>query len=181
MNVMVMRTALVVGQVIGPLLGLGAGAASLGGCGGAAATAAPRATASRPRPRADEGVPMMAPAPVGPIQVRVLPRRTGGALELAIQVEARGHAENEPFEDASAWTVEVLDERGGRLRRLMNGPRRIDREPVGREDGSQWDVTVRHSIFFELPKVVPKVKVRLVVPGASAYEAMAEVPVDDGA
>jgi hypothetical protein len=157
-------------------------ALALVGCGGGGAGNASgdtMAEKARPRPVRKAGAPDT--VPVEPLEVKVTPRRTGGALEIAIVVVGRGHQEGEPFENPDGWELEVHDHNGRALRRLMNGPKKVMREPVGREDGTQWNVTVKHSIFFELPEAVEKVRVVVRVPGAKPYEVMAAVPPGEGA
>ena len=79
------------------------------------------------------------------------------------------------FEDTAGWTIVALDHRGQELRRIMNGPGHLERSPVGMEDGSQWDVTVRGTVFFALPKDVQHVAVRVAVPQAQPVEIQSEV------
>jgi hypothetical protein len=43
------------------------------------------------------------------------------------------------------------------------------------EDGSQWDVTVKGTVFFALPKDVQRVAVRVAVPQAQPVEIQSEV------
>jgi hypothetical protein len=113
--------------------------------------------------------------PVLPIEVQVSPRRSGGSLEVAIEVIGRGHGQGEAFEDAAGWNIVAIDHRGQELRRIMNGPGHVERAPVGSEDGSQWDVTVKGTVFFALPLDVQRVAVRVAVPQARPVEIHSEV------
>ena len=113
--------------------------------------------------------------PVRPIEISVKPKRAGGSLEVSIQVVGRGHGEGEAFEDTAGWEIVARDPRGQELRRIMNGPANLERLPVGVEDGSQWDVTVKHTVFFALPANVSNVAVRVAVPAARPVEVQSEL------
>jgi hypothetical protein len=149
----------------------------LAACGGAPQTSA----STEPQPRRTRsarlgrraGAPRQ--VPVRPIEIVVQPKRSGGSLEVAIQVIGRGHSEGEAFEDLAEWNIVVRDHRGQELRRIMNGPGRVERDPVGEEDGSQWDVRVHGTVFFALPKDVSRVAVRVAVPEAQPVEIESEV------
>ncbi len=152
-------------------------AALLASCGGATQPASsssslqPRRSSARPGRRA--GAPQA--VPVRPIEIMVSPKRSGGSLEVAIEVVGRGHQEGEAFEDSAEWNIVARDHRGQELRRIMNGPGRVVRAPVGNEDGSQWDVTVRGTVFFALPSDVSHVAVRVAVPAAQPVEIQSEL------
>jgi hypothetical protein len=113
--------------------------------------------------------------PVRPIEISVKPKRAGGSLEVSIEVIGRGHGEGEAFEDTDGWEIVARDPRGQELRRIMNGPAHLERAPVGVEDGSQWDVTVQHTVFFALPANVSNVAVRVAVPAARPVEVQSEL------
>jgi hypothetical protein len=144
------------------------------GCGGGAAAPVAR-HATRPSLRVDRKAGAPKAVPVRPIEIVVLPKRAGGSLEVAIEVTGRGHQEGEAFEDPDGWEIVARDFHGQELRRIMNGPGRVEREPVGNEDGSQWDVVVTHSVYFALPANVSKVAVRVAVPAASPVEIQSEL------
>jgi hypothetical protein len=144
-------------------------------CGGGASSQVEEPTVPRHTGRIErrDGAPQA--VPVRPILVRVNPKRSGGSLEVGIEVVGRGHGEGEAFEDTAGWTIVALDHRGQELRRIMNGPGHLERAPVGMEDGSQWDVTVKGTVFFALPKDVQHVAVRVAVPQAQPVEIQSEV------
>jgi hypothetical protein len=144
-------------------------------CGGGASLEAEEPLAPRHARHTDRRDGAPGTVPVRPILVNVNPKRSGGSLEVGIEVIGRGHGEGEAFEDTAGWSIVALDHRGQELRRIMNGPGHLVRAPVGMEDGSQWDVTVRGTVFFALPKDVQHVAVRVAVPQAQPVEIQSEV------
>ena len=144
-------------------------------CGGGAQREAAPPLAPRHARRVDRRDSAPGAVPVRPILVTVNPKRSGGSLEVGIEVVGRGHGEGEAFEDAAGWSIVVHDHRGQELRRIMNGPGHVYRAPVGVEDGSQWDVTVKGTVFFALPNDVERVAVRVAVPQAQPVEIQSEV------
>jgi hypothetical protein len=104
-----------------------------------------------------------------PIEIDVAARRAGTALHIDVTGTGRGHAEREAFENPERWVVRV---RAGDLdlRRVLNGPARIAREPVGHPRFGQWDVVVRFSLAFALPADATAVRVYVEAPEAAPYE-----------
>jgi hypothetical protein len=144
-------------------------------CGGGAQSEAVEPVLPRHSMRVDRRAGAPGTVPVRPILVTVNPKRSGGSLEVGIEVIGRGHGEGEAFEDTAGWSIVAVDHRGQELRRIMNGPGHVERAPVGVEDGSQWDVTVKGTVFFALPKDVQHVAVRVAVPQAQPVEIQSEV------
>ena len=145
------------------------------GCGGGSQTPASERGSRGGMAHLDRRAGSPRAVPVLPIEVQVSPKRSGGSLEVAIEVIGRGHGQGEAFEDATGWDIVAIDHRGQELRRIMNGPGHVERAPVGSEDGSQWDVTVKGTVFFALPMDVQHVAVRVAVPQARPVEIQSEV------
>ncbi len=109
-----------------------------------------------------------------PIQVEVAAQRTGRSLRLEITGIGRGHEEGEPFENPETWAVSA-SVNGAPLKHILNGPARVDREPVGHAYGSQWNVFVRFSVAFAIDPEATHVDIRVAPPGAKAHEDRLEV------
>ncbi len=89
----------------------------------------------------------------------------GASLRLDIACVGRGVQEGEAFEDPERWVVRVRAN-GNELERLVNGPVRIERNPVGGARGTQWDITMRFSVVFEVPRETSGVEVLVAAPDA---------------
>jgi hypothetical protein len=134
------------------------------GCGGAttAEPAEPAEVVERTIPeREDRSVPRE------PIEVEVASARVGESLRLDIRGVARGHTEGEDLEDPTLWAVsaKVGDTT---LDRVVNGPVRVARNPVGDPSGDQWDVIVEFSVSFSCPEEADEIDVSIVAPGRPA-------------
>jgi hypothetical protein len=162
-------------STIDRLAALSAALLLLGACGGGSQAPTTVRGSRSDLAHADRKAGSPRAVPVRPIEVQVSPKRSGGSLEVAIEVIGRGHGQGEAFEDAAGWNIVAIDHRGQELRRIMNGPGHVERAPVGSEDGSQWDVTVKGTVFFALPMDVQRVAVRVAVPQARPVEIQSEV------
>ena len=152
----------------------GCGASSLDGTG-----ASPEAgNGARHRRRQQREPSEPAALPVQPLDVVLHARPVGGSLEVVIQVVGRGHQEGEPFEETDAWQVRAADDAGRPLKRVMNGMARTVREPVGPPSGSQWDVTIRYTVYFELTKGARRAAVTVGVPGARLAALDTDLTID---
>lgn len=109
-----------------------------------------------------------------PIQVRVVVSRSGGSVMLRITGIGRGHEEGEPFEDPTKWSVSA-SAAGEELKRVLNGPVRLERIPVGHASGSQWNVFVRFSVAFKLESEARKVDVTIEPPEAPTFRKRYDV------
>jgi hypothetical protein len=87
---------------------------------------------------------------------------------LRITGIGRGHNEGEAFEDPTRWTVSASSG-GADLPRMLNGPVRLERIPVGHASGSQWDVFVRFSVAFKIAATASSVNVTIQPPEASTF------------
>ena len=102
-----------------------------------------------------------------PIEIDIASARVGGSLRVDIRGVARGHGEGEDIEDPTLWGVsakvgDVV------LNRVVNGPVRVARDPVGDPSGDQWDVIVEFSVGFSCPEGVDAVDVTISAPGRPA-------------
>lgn len=102
-----------------------------------------------------------------PLEVDVRAKRLGGSLHLDITGIGRGRLEGESFEDPTAWQVEVVQS-GMLLKRTVNGPVSVAREPVGRATGNRWDVVVRFSVNFMIETESLPLEVRVHPPDERA-------------
>jgi hypothetical protein len=128
-------------------------------CGGSSAPADPVIVGPSTRP----AVARSAEVVRQPIEVSIQASKLGQSLRLDIAGIARGHGEGEPVEDPERWRVSA--ESGGEvLARMVNGPVRVDREPVGDAYGDRWDVHIRFSVAFAIPEDAREVRIRVVPP-----------------
>lgn len=100
-----------------------------------------------------------------PLQIELAAARVGSSLRLDVKGIARGVREGEAFEDPERWQIDVRVA-GQPLSRLVNGPVRIDRSPVGGPTGDQWDTIVRFSVVYGVPDAVESVDVTVSAPDA---------------
>lgn len=141
------------------ILVLGVGIAA--GCGGAAHTPdSPSRTAPERRVAL---APTVAPVRPEPLELDVQARRMGGSLNLAIVGTGRGRLEAESFEEPERWSIEVK-QAGLSLKRTVNGPVSVARNPVGKHADNRWDVTVRFSVSFLMDTDTLPLEVTIVAP-----------------
>ena len=127
-------------------------------CGGGSAT--PPAATAPPKARS------AARAQREPIRVDFDAQRFGSSLRLDVRGIGRGVLEGEPFEDPERWHISAQSADGAELPRLVNGPVRIDRSPVGGARSNQWDTTVQFSVVYEVPAGAESVHVQVRAPQA---------------
>lgn len=136
-------------------------------CGGSSSPAEPVIAGSATRP----AVARAAPVPRQPVEVSIQASKLGQSLRLDIAGVARGHGEGEAVEDPTQWRVSA--ESGGELlARMVNGPVRVDRQPVGDVYGNRWDVRVRFSVAFAIPEDAREVRVRVEPPQSEAVDLL---------
>jgi len=109
-----------------------------------------------------------------PIEVSVDAVRFGGAVHLRVLVRGYGHGPNEAFEHPERWVI-VATARGVELKRVVNGSRTVDRQPVGRGDGNQWDVRVRFTIGYAVPRGIDKLELALTPPGDRTHRLQVDL------
>ena len=125
-------------------------------CGGATV----ESRAPGPQPAKSAQVKVKKPKPV---RVKLAAKRFGSSLRVDIIGLGRAVSEGEEFEDPDTWKIRA--KLGNReLPRLVNGPVRIERNPVGDYYDELWDTTVRFSVAFELPESAEKVRVVVAPP-----------------
>jgi hypothetical protein len=129
-------------------------------CGGAARTSE--------RPRRARSPAMARPRPPAALEVSAAIKRDGHTLRVDVTGFGNTRPPGEDFEDPTAWTVVARDGDGAELKRVVNGPAQLVREPVGEPDEDIWDVTVTFSLWFHLGKGVEAVTVDLEPPGGPA-------------
>ncbi len=98
-----------------------------------------------------------------PAEIGLRVKQLGSALNVEIVALGRGRLEGEPFEDPSNWTITAVS-RGKALQRVVNGPVRLGRSPVGRASGNRWDVDLRFSLNYALPKKGGAVTIKVTDP-----------------
>ncbi len=108
-------------------------------------------------------------AVVRPIELEVQGTRVGQSVRLDVTGIGRGHLEGGIFEDPSTWSVRAFAD-GHPLQHLVNGPVQVARDPAGRADGDQWDITVRFSMVFAMPEQSREVEVQIAAPNAAPYQ-----------
>jgi hypothetical protein len=126
-------------------------------CGGSRAASSGGGTATRTAHK------KAAPVVPQPLEVKASATRQGTALRVMIDGIGRGHGEGETFEDPTAWEISARVD-GQPLKKVVNGPMRVERLPVGEVDGDAWDVTVNFSTYFELPDGADKVELHVAPP-----------------
>ena len=136
-------------------------------CGGSSAPAEPVIAGPAARP----AVARAAPVARQPVEVSIEAQKLGQSLRLDIAGVARGHGEGEAVEDPDQWRVSA--ESGGEaLARMVNGPVRVDRQPVGDVYSNRWDVHVRFSVAFAIPENAREVRVRVEPPQSEAVDLL---------
>jgi hypothetical protein len=142
-----------------------------GACGGAAIqthTAHPVAQVAMEEP-------VDAPAPA-PLQVAGRASREGTLLRVDVRATGKAHGPGESFEVPTNWQVDAHTAAGEELKRLVVGPARVERDPVGT---TAWDVNVDFTVYFQPPKRATHVDVRLVPPseaGAPEKQISTDLP-----
>jgi hypothetical protein len=113
-----------------------------------------------------------------PVQVSVEAQREGGSLHLVLTGVGRGFGEREALEDPRTWRVTVT---AGELElaRLVNGPVRVSRQPVGRVEAQRWDIEVRFSVSFALPEEIDEVEIWVTPPREPEVKLSLTVPAAD--
>ena len=103
-----------------------------------------------------------------PILVTALVSREKSLLRVDVQGIGRGHDAGEEFEAPREWVVDAFDGDGAELKRLVVGPGRVERQPVG--DTGAWDVSVTFAVYFKPPVTgrTDNISLRIVPPGAPA-------------
>jgi len=104
-----------------------------------------------------------------PLRIDVSAKPLGASLRLDIACIGRGVQEGEAFEEPERWVVRARAN-GDELQRLVNGPVRIERSPVGGARGTQWDITMRFSVVFKVPDATSSVDVLVAAPEADPVE-----------
>lgn len=137
------------------------------GCGGAAEPAETVIVGPAARP----GVARVAAVARQPVEVSVQATKLGQSLRLDIAGIARGYGEAEPVEDPTQWQVEVESE-GQALARMVNGPVRVDRQPVGDDYNDRWDVHVHFTVAFAIPEHAREVRVRVAAPESDPVDLL---------
>lgn len=112
-----------------------------------------------------------------PVSFSVAGTRLGSAVVLEITGVGRGQLEGQAFEDPDSWLISCSVD-GRRLQRVVNGSARLERLPVGPPSANRWDVTVKYTVGFALPRAVAGVEVDVVAPGAGRFEG--QVALDEG-
>lgn len=118
---------------------------------------------------ADRSVPRV------PIEIDIATARVGESLRLDVKGVARGHGEGEDIEDPTLWTV-TASYGDVELDRVVNGPVRVARNPVGDPAGDQWDVIVQFSVSFSCPEEADEVQVSVRAPGRPAMTTAVHSP-----
>lgn len=106
-----------------------------------------------------------------PLELDVQARKMGGSLNLSIVGTGRGRLEAEGFEVPERWTIEVT-QAGTSLKRTVNGPVSVSRNPVGKHADNRWDVTVKFSVSFNLETDVLPLEVTIVAPNERPASVM---------
>jgi hypothetical protein len=71
--------------------------------------------------------------------------------------------EGAPFEDPTRWVISARDGEQ-ELRRLVNGPIRIERQDVSAGGPERWDTVVRFSVAYQVPETTAQVLVKVTPP-----------------
>jgi hypothetical protein len=111
---------------------------------------------------------------VEPLEVSVDATRQGGAVHLAVLGRGFGHGPGEAFEHPEQWVIKARAS-GTELKRVVNGSRSIDRQPVGRGAGNQWDVRVRFTVGYAVPDGIDKLELELTPPGDRKHKLEVDV------
>jgi hypothetical protein len=137
------------------------------GCGGSSAPVDPVIVGPPSRP----AVPRVAAVAREPVEVSIQASKLGQSLRLDIAGVARGHGEGEAVEDPTRWQVSA-ESGGAALARMVNGPVRVDRQPVGDTYNNRWDIHVRFSVAFAIPQDAREVRVRVEPPGSEPVDLL---------
>ena len=105
------------------------------------------------------------------IEVAVEGKRVGSSLQVGVTGLGRARVAGGAFEDTRQWNV-VATYQGQQLQRVLNGPTRVSRTPVGDVRGSRWDVSVAFSIGFALEHHAEQVEVTVTPPESRPRRAV---------
>jgi hypothetical protein len=134
-----------------------------GSCGGRGTTSNSVAQPAPSRPLAGSA-PLQVEAQ--PLQIDFAAERLGTSLRVDIECVGRGVEEGQAFEAPEHWTIRAHAD-GAELKRLVNGPVRVARSPVGSAHGTKWDVTVLFSVVFEVTATTREVDVAVTAPDSA--------------
>jgi hypothetical protein len=114
--------------------------------------------------------------PPAPLEVAGHASREGNLLRVDVRATGKAHGSGESFESPTNWQVDAHSATGEELKRLVVGPARVERDPVG---NTAWDVDVNFTVYFQPPNKGTHVDVRLVPPseaGASEKQISTDLP-----
>ena len=104
-----------------------------------------------------------------PLKIDFAVERLGASLRLDIKCLGRGVDEGEAFEEPKNWTIRAHAD-GEELERLVNGPVRVGRNPVGGARGTKWDITMQFSVVFKVTETTRAVDVAVTAPDAAPVQ-----------
>jgi|GEM_PF-4429138 len=96
-------------------------------------------------------------------RISIETQKTGASVQVDVTGRGLRYRAGEAFERSDRWHVAASAD-GVPLRRLLNGPARVERRPTDGDD-RLWDVTVAFSVAFAVPEGTSSIDVVVAEPG----------------